>query len=1050
MISKLFIWIFSVLIVSCGGGGGGGGSNVSSSLTTTNKEHNLNITVVDGYIKNSTLTAEYMTQIYTDNRDRCLRRYNLDSNLNYFSIFEEHSSVNAGNYSLRTRNPEFFDGTFEEGTTNFRITAKGGIEVDSNKAMPNLNLINDQVDRYLPNQTSFIISPLTTAEYFFNRNLNNCQWNPVNEKINKILGFSESIDINLEDPLTNLNDLDRIKVFNINNQLTSLVLAMNEIRNYENPGNKNSDEIFLILTDYLASSYKLNPNQSLSLISEAVLTNFLNLARTELPLALDLTIQEKLLVMLKNMMKLIQYKNTYDANINPLATNALTKFSKTVFIEDFFKVWRNIDNENVYQYYENNLAQRISQISGVDESYLNFLIRTEPLFLSTQEDVSLTISILENIHYDFNESLTITFQNPTNGTLTKDNANVFTYVPNSNFNGFDYFNYTVQQGLNSQDGYVGINVSPVADKPVFSNISSPINVLEGSTFIANINAIDPEGGSISYSLSGTDADKVTISSSGGALNFKEAPNFDVKNSYNFSVIASNLVGQASLNLVVNILNDNSQIDLLIYYSSDMLTKYSSEDNVRTKMEYLVSSLNNSLVRSEADISFNLQKLLPYDIDISNQTAEQILNVSRERAKIKQDQIFYGADYHVIISRWNTEKGTTLGLASIDNAIDSTDWDFWAGALSNWTADPDWQELECTMCVQDKVFSHELGHNLGSGHWPGSLGQSYAFGHRVDGNLDGDYLDSEDWGTIMSYNDISPDYFSNPSVNCKVGEPCGVLNVSDNTRWFDSYASRFSNILPATFPNDSGSGFKINLKNFFPMINGGSSIYSNAGNQRTFSITSLGTYDHGGNSYNIFKWENSVSGQSKMAFHFYELNGRYYVIRTDYEDGYYFSGVDEYTLYDSTGTDLCTFAVQNGFIGQNLSRTCKNAYVGDPPIYNDTYHFSNFIKEESITVPYGTYNATKYVFALWDNSQEPSFLPPYLMHVIFWFNNEVGIVQYRDHLGRIWKLESADTDGDGEDNKTDNDDDNDGVLDTNDAFKLDPDSSIDSNSDGIPD
>ena len=95
------------------------------------------------------------------------------------------------------------------------------------------------------------------------------------------------------------------------------------------------------------------------------------------------------------------------------------------------------------------------------------------------------------------------------------------------------------------------------------------------------------------------------------------------------------------------------------------------------MEYLVSSLNNSLVRSEADISFNLKKLLPYDIDISNQTAEQILNVSTERAKIKQDQILYGADYHVIVSRWNIEKGTTLGLASLDTAIDSSDWDFWA-------------------------------------------------------------------------------------------------------------------------------------------------------------------------------------------------------------------------------------------------------------------------------------------------------------------------------------------------------------------------------------
>ena len=31
------------------------------------------------------------------------------------------------------------------------------------------------------------------------------------------------------------------------------------------------------------------------------------------------------------------------------------------------------------------------------------------------------------------------------------------------------------------------------------------------------------------------------------------------------------------------------------------------------------------------------------------------------------------------------------------------------------------------------------------------------------------------------------------------------------------------------------------------------------------------------------------------------------------------------------------------------------------------------------------------------------------------------------LGRIWKLESADSDGDGQDNKTDNDDDNDGMF-----------------------
>ena len=267
---------------------------------------------------------------------------------------------------------------------------------------------------------------------------------------------------------------------------------------------------------------------------------------------------------------------------NSSATDALVKFSKTTFLDDFLKVAKNEDTDNVYQFYENNLVQRISQISGVDASYLNFQLKTEPLSLTTPEDTPLGINIMNYIQYDVNESLNVSFQNPQNGTLTKDSSNFFTYTPNLNFFGTDFFYYTLEQGTNSQDGYVGITVTSIVDKPIFSNISSPINVLEGNTFIANINATDPDGGSISYTLSGTDADKVTMSASGGALNFKEAPNFDVKSSYNFSITASNLNGQTSLNLVVNILNDNNQIDLLIYYAPDMLTKYTADHNIETK------------------------------------------------------------------------------------------------------------------------------------------------------------------------------------------------------------------------------------------------------------------------------------------------------------------------------------------------------------------------------------------------------------------------------------------------------------------------------------
>ena len=1043
MRSKLSLWISILFLFSCGGGGSSAINENTQEIQRA--EIQIPLQVINGIIKNSDIKAEHFAQNINDN-SKCIREYNNEPDVIYNSSFTEDSQSQT--YFLKTQQP--LTGNASTGNPNFRVTALGGIESYHNISLPNLKLINDQIDRYSSTggRGYYKITPLTTAEYFFNRNLQEkCDLNPINIKINGILGISEdeNFDINTLAP-DGVGGISGQKIYEANNILTSLVLALNNFRNHLSGGNQTTDDIFLILTDQLADSYEQNPTQTFNLKSETFLSNFLSLANSELALGFDSATQNKLLVMLKNMMKVIQYKNSFDANINSSATDALVKFSKTTFLDDFLKVAKNEDTDNVYQFYENNLVQRISQISGVEASYLNFQLKTEPLFLTTPEDTPLGINIMNNIQYDVNEPFNISFQNTQNGTLTKDSSDFFTYTPNSNFFGTDFFYYTLEQGTNSQDGYVGITVTSVEDKIIFSNISSPINVIEGNTFIANINATSPEGGDISFSLSGNDANSVQISSS-GVLTFKVAANYDVKNYYSFSVTASNGTSQSSINLVVKVINDNSQVDLLIYYAPDMLEKYLSESAIETKMQYQVTSLNNALVRSEADLSFNLIKLLPYDIDISNQTADQVLDTSLGRAKIKQDQILYGADYHVIISRWNINKGETLGLAWIDSKIDETDWDFYSGYSSNWTADSTYQEPGCLMCVSDKVFSHELGHNLGSGHWPGSSGQSYAFGHRVDGDSDGNYQGPNDWGTIMSYSDISPDYFSNPEINCKVGEPCGVLNVSDNTRWYDSYAARFSDILPATYLNNSNPGKKINVKDFFPKINGGSSIYSNGGTQRTFNITSLGTISISGNPYESFKWENSVSGNSKMAFHFFERNGAYYLKRSDYESGYYFSGVDEYTLYDEN--NLCTFMEAFKTIGNYLSRTCKNAYEGNPPIYNDTYHFTNFIKDETLIVPYGTYQTKKFVLAIFDNSLGPSFAP-YLMHVVFWLNNEVGIVQYRDHLGRIWKLESTDTDGDGQDNKIDNDDDNDGVLDTNDAFKLDPSASVDSNSDGIPD
>ena len=104
----------------------------------------------------------------------------------------------------------------------------------------------------------------------------------------------------------------------------------------------------MILTDQLADSYEQNPTQTLNLKSETFLSNFLSVANGELALGFDAATRNKLLVMLKNMMKVIQRKENFDANINFSATDALVKFSKTTFLDDFLKVAKNEDTENVH------------------------------------------------------------------------------------------------------------------------------------------------------------------------------------------------------------------------------------------------------------------------------------------------------------------------------------------------------------------------------------------------------------------------------------------------------------------------------------------------------------------------------------------------------------------------------------------------------------------------------------------------------------------------------------------------------------------------------
>ena len=1008
--SFLKILLFTLVLSSCGGGNSSATPPSEGSFVTQPKS--INGLVVDGYIRNADVWIE---------------------TTNDFSNVGETktSSSSQGRFSLTTSLAEY------------RVQSSGGIDLDTNNSLEGLILVNHKIDELAFSNTAqnFIISPLTTADFFLSESLNKLT-NPISTTINDLLGLDQNLNVNTIDHVASLNDgFMYAEAYERANQLTSLSLSFTRLVNNLSTSDINSSEIFGVILDRMAAIYQSSQNE-VSIESSA----FIDALVDDVNLKFSLSLENETMTKVKNMYKafipLIQVKP------NLAATHGLFFFATNNFFNDLVLVASNNDQENIYSRYSLDLITYISEISGQTESNLAFSITANSDSVSSFEDQIFNINVLENDDYDNQSSFNISFTQPANGTINKDNLNILVYQPNANFNGNDSFSYTLEQGSLSSTSSVNISVQPLPDAPIISISSTEITIPENQTKVADIVASDADGDPISYSLSGADSAYFSISSS-GELSFINPPDYETKSTFLVTVSVSDGVLSDNKNLVINISNVVYEVDLLVYYAPDMLSKWTTENGVETRVLYLIESANNALKRSQSEVQFNLLKLLPYDVDVSNQSGNTIFSSLLGREKIKKDQVMYGADYFILVSRWDSAKGQTGGTASIDLTIDNLiDWDAAHGYLSAWSVDPNWSEPGCNPCFPDKVFAHELGHNLGSGHWPGETGQSYAYGHRVDGNTDGDFTDSFDWGTVMSYNNISPDYFSNPNVSCKNGLACGVVNVSDNTKWYNNLGTRFSSILPASSLDNSNSSNKINIKNFFPKISGGISTFSNAGSIRIFQVTEFSDVDINGQIYKSFKWENSSNGNPKMAYHFYEKDNKYFINRTDYEAGYKFSNQDEYTLYDNN--NLCVFFDSFQSIGNYLARDCSNAHFGEPPVYNDIFHFNHFIKDENISVPYGSFSTIKYVFTLWDDNISPYSDTPYLMHTIFWLNSEMGIIQYRDHLGRIWKLESTDSDGDGIDNKLDDDDDNDGVLDSSDAFKLDPTASIDSNLDGIPD
>ncbi|MCX6072815.1 MAG: cadherin-like domain-containing protein [Campylobacterales bacterium] len=125
------------------------------------------------------------------------------------------------------------------------------------------------------------------------------------------------------------------------------------------------------------------------------------------------------------------------------------------------------------------------------------------------------------------DPLTVTNLSTTAGTLVDNMDGTWSLIPDTNYNGEMLLNYSVSDGTQVVATSALQVVTPVNDAPVFGSSNDAVNILENGTgAVYQADASDVDGDTLSYTLSGTDAEDFNINAQTGAISFKFIPDYE--------------------------------------------------------------------------------------------------------------------------------------------------------------------------------------------------------------------------------------------------------------------------------------------------------------------------------------------------------------------------------------------------------------------------------------------------------------------------------------------------------------------------------------------
>ena len=456
-----------------------------------------------------------------------------------------------------------------------------------------MNLTNLSLSHKASSSTSRVVSALTSLDYA----------NTGSSDINTLLNLDSSIDIYSDNPVAGLNSSSAAnKYYEANAQIFVLAYAMQAFVNETNALSNDTKTFF----ESLYTSIQQNFDLGVTNLSEFIeTTNFIDgyidsvLSANNISLSssasddISGSVSSDLKSIVKSVIEKISVRN------DSSATSAIINYATGTFLNDVIALANGTADADRIASYSSNLNSLIASDQNIDESSLDQALTLTDDSVSTDEDNSLEFSPLENDVIDAGSDyygLSLSISSPSNGTASLDASNNITYSPNENFFGSDSLTYTVNVDGSSASANIDIDIISINDPPTFKDFVSTSSIDENTLNVLSVTVEDVEDDTIGYSLSGNDAEKLSISTS-GAIAFKTNPDFEnptdtnSDNSYEITVEASDGTDSTSDDLVITILDVENEGNPII----EGLSSQSVNENESINISFTVTDPQNDTI-----------------------------------------------------------------------------------------------------------------------------------------------------------------------------------------------------------------------------------------------------------------------------------------------------------------------------------------------------------------------------------------------------------------------------------------------------------------------